>query len=301
MTAFPTISVIVATYKQPRALEWLLRSLGEQRYRGDYEVLVCDDGSPSEVLDVVARTASQVRDHIRYVWQPDRGCRPSRSRNNGIRLAQGEVLVFLDADQVVDPEFLIQHARAHGRSRQLAAGPVKRITVGEMPCSADDALHVARSYDDPACFPERQGEWARSAHPWMSVLSANMSCRRQPEVSFDEGFIGWGGEDREFAYRLTHQYSYDITFVAAAPSYHISTEPPTRLDSHERIVGFLRNRLHFRARFPDGDLSPVMTLVEQCHLDRETNRWYAAPRNGRSSEEILREAAMWIRTHGVEP
>ncbi len=296
------ISALVVVYNQPLTLRWLLTSLLDQDYQGAYEILVCDDGSTREILDVVADIDRAHQPDIRYIWQPDRGFRAGRSRNNGIRAAQGDLLVFLDADQVVDRDFLTRHAAAHTHPRQLVVGPMKRVPPDAAAwTTGTEALQYARALTGPNLFPEAQDKWARSAYPWMSCLSGNLSCDRRPEVAFDEGFIGWGGEDRELAYRLTRRFGYELTFDKSTVSYHVSGDGGTFFKDHDKIVQFLRNRLYFRSLYPDADLVPVFGAVRYCRLNRQTNRWFVDVERPetRPPEAILNDAAQWMRQEGL--
>ena len=89
------VSVIIPVFNGARFLAQALRSAEDQSYR-PIEVLVVDDGSTDDSADV-ARSFSRVR----YQRQEHRG--PAAARNVGIRLAEGEWIAFLDADDVWQP------------------------------------------------------------------------------------------------------------------------------------------------------------------------------------------------------
>jgi glycosyltransferase involved in cell wall biosynthesis len=69
-----------------------LASIFAQTYR-PIEVIVADDGSTDATLEVVRRYAD-----VKIVTQPDRG--PAATRNLGLRRATGELVAFLDADDL---------------------------------------------------------------------------------------------------------------------------------------------------------------------------------------------------------
>jgi glycosyltransferase involved in cell wall biosynthesis len=119
-----SVSVIVSVYQQAASLRRLLSCLHEQDVAVPYEVIVTDDGSAPDVLTALADGAWASQMDVRYVWQPDRGFRLARARNNGIRQAQGDVIVVLDGDQIVARDFLTRHVNAHRGARCLVAGPV---------------------------------------------------------------------------------------------------------------------------------------------------------------------------------
>lgn len=88
-------SVIVPVYNTEAYLEECIASVLNQPYR-DYELILIDDGSTDgsgRVCDQYARTYP---DRIRVVHTVNQG--PFRSRNHGISLASGDVVLFLDSD-----------------------------------------------------------------------------------------------------------------------------------------------------------------------------------------------------------
>lgn len=68
-----------------------------------YEIII-DDGSTDNASDVVSRYG----DKVRYHFQQNSGV--SSARNKGAKLAQGDWLAFLDADDWYYPQRLYWHA-----------------------------------------------------------------------------------------------------------------------------------------------------------------------------------------------
>lgn len=98
----PLVSIVVAAYQAERFLADAIRSaLGQTHDR--VEVLVVDDGSTDRTGAVADEWAAEDR-RVRVVHQPNGG--PSAARNAGLRLATGDLLCFLDADDVLLPDKL---------------------------------------------------------------------------------------------------------------------------------------------------------------------------------------------------
>lgn len=95
----PKVSVIIPAYNSSATIGRALTSVFEQTCQ-DFEVIVVDDGSTDNTRDIVAAFGSRVS----YLYQPNRG--PSAARNLGLQRSEGETLVFLDADDTLDPRFL---------------------------------------------------------------------------------------------------------------------------------------------------------------------------------------------------
>ena len=95
----PFVSVIVTTYNQAAYIEEALRSACEQTYPHK-EVIVVDDGSSDETPDRIRAFS----DRVIYLCQRNQGI--AASRNAGIRRASGDLIAFLDGDDVWEPEKL---------------------------------------------------------------------------------------------------------------------------------------------------------------------------------------------------
>lgn len=85
-------SVVIPLYNKQKYIEQTIRSVLNQTYK-DYEVIVVDDGSTDDSFNL----ASQFQTNgVKVVRQCNQGV--SSARNQGIGLASGEYIAFLDAD-----------------------------------------------------------------------------------------------------------------------------------------------------------------------------------------------------------
>ena len=97
----PRVSVIVPAHNTAPFIAETLDSVFDQTFR-DFEVIVINDGSPDTAeLEIVLRP---YRSCIHYIEQENRGL--PGARNAGVRLACGELLAFLDSDDIWMPEYL---------------------------------------------------------------------------------------------------------------------------------------------------------------------------------------------------
>lgn len=103
-SASPIVSVVVPCYRHAQYLPETIQSLVSQEVT-DWECLIIDDGSPDETpavtRNLIAKHAGRA---IRLVEQQNRGV--AEARNNGARQARGKYLLFLDADDRLEPGFL---------------------------------------------------------------------------------------------------------------------------------------------------------------------------------------------------
>lgn len=93
----PRISIVIASYNYGRFLGEAIESALSQTLP-PIEVVVVDDGSTDDSREVARRYP------VRLIEQGNAGV--SAARNRGAREAKGDFLVFLDADDILEPEYL---------------------------------------------------------------------------------------------------------------------------------------------------------------------------------------------------
>ncbi|MFL6373267.1 MAG: glycosyltransferase family 2 protein [Pyrinomonadaceae bacterium] len=99
--AVPKVSVIIPAYNSADTIEETLRSVLAQKFR-EHEIIVVNDGSPDK--DKFERAIRPLLEDIIYIRQRNSGAGPAR--NLGIEHARGEIIAFLDADDVWLPDHL---------------------------------------------------------------------------------------------------------------------------------------------------------------------------------------------------
>lgn len=95
-------SVIIPLYNKAPYVSKAISSVLAQTFH-DYELIVVDDGSKDDSAEMAAKAIDEHK-HCRLIKQKNQGV--SVARNNGVALAKGEYLCFLDADDWWEPTFL---------------------------------------------------------------------------------------------------------------------------------------------------------------------------------------------------
>lgn len=98
----PIISVIVPVYKVEKYIKKGIESLLAQSYQ-NIEIILVDDGSPDNspaILDQYAKKDSR----IKVLHQKNQGV--STARNNGIKISNGEYILFVDGDDYVRKDYV---------------------------------------------------------------------------------------------------------------------------------------------------------------------------------------------------
>lgn len=105
------VSVVVATYKRDRALENALASLAAQTYpHSQFEIVLVDDNGDKDRNAIVAKIVDSFKAEnpdviIKYIVNnPNQGS--AKTRNIGISASSGELVTFLDDDDLYLPEKL---------------------------------------------------------------------------------------------------------------------------------------------------------------------------------------------------
>jgi glycosyltransferase involved in cell wall biosynthesis len=105
----PGVTVAVLTLNSARTLEVCMASLGRQSER-PVEVLIVDDGSADDTIDIATRVADQHGLALRVVANGARNI--SRGRNIAIDACTTDLLAFLDSDAVADESWVAEIRRA---------------------------------------------------------------------------------------------------------------------------------------------------------------------------------------------
>ena len=91
----PLISIIIPLYNKQDCIKRTLDSVYEQDYT-NFEVVVVDDGSTDNSLTIIKKYSD---DRVRVFRKKNGG--PASARNYGVKVAKGEWILFLDADDVL--------------------------------------------------------------------------------------------------------------------------------------------------------------------------------------------------------
>lgn len=92
------VSVIIPTYNSINTINETLQSVRNQTYR-NYEIVVVDDGSTDDTVELL-----RTFDDIILVTQTNQGV--SAARNRGVKEAKGDLIAFLDSDDLWHPQKL---------------------------------------------------------------------------------------------------------------------------------------------------------------------------------------------------
>jgi len=212
--AKPQISVVVCTYERPENLRRVLASIeGQRDVPGTIEVIVADDGSRDETVDVFRQFRRRVNFPTRFVTHEHAGFCPGRCRNEGVAASQADYLLLLDGDCLMPPD----HVRIHLERRCPGAvqmGDCLRLST-DVSSQVTEEMAQSGTFSSLGNRSERWRLWRKAClawwhnfrrHPRKPVLIGNNLGLWRSDYErvngFDENFVGWGCEDDDFGMRL---------------------------------------------------------------------------------------------------
>jgi serine acetyltransferase/glycosyltransferase involved in cell wall biosynthesis len=204
------LSVVIATYNRQELLRRLLGQLDEQTIASArYEAIAIDDGSKEDTR--VALKDLKTRYAHRIERQENAGAAAARQR--GVDLARGRIIVFLDDDMQVHPDFLEKHLAKHESPNTVVLGRLRPdAKLAEMPLFERFYARVMANQND-----ELAGGKPVRGH---NIYTGNVSMPRALFVQaggFDSAFRAL--EDEELGVRL-EKAGASFAFANDAESIH---------------------------------------------------------------------------------
>ncbi|MCR5207643.1 MAG: glycosyltransferase [Eubacterium sp.] len=98
----PGVSVIIPVYNVEKYLKQCLDSIAAQTFK-DYELICVDDGSTDSSPEILKGYAAR-DSRIKVILQDNQSC--GTARNNGLKVAKGKYVIWLDSDDFFEPTML---------------------------------------------------------------------------------------------------------------------------------------------------------------------------------------------------
>ncbi|MGY5352560.1 glycosyltransferase family 2 protein [Wenyingzhuangia sp. IMCC45533] len=116
-----TISVIISTYNAPK---WLAKTLWgyNQQTTKNFELIIADDGSKQETIDLIEQIINEVDYKIKHVWHEDNGFQKSQILNKAILACETDYILMSDGDCIPMPNFVETHINKREDGAFLSGG-----------------------------------------------------------------------------------------------------------------------------------------------------------------------------------
>lgn len=251
-------SLIISVYNKIRNLELILAALSIQTFK-DFEIIISDDGSGSEMKDFVTERMNRADLNIKHVWQEDDGFRKNKILNQCIRKSESDYLIFIDGDCIPHSEFIEAHyihrkdnTALFGRRVYLGKEISDLLTVDKILNKSYQKLNFKLIKESLLHKPEgsynaEEGIIIKNKvmrklliKSDVGILGSNFSLPKELLTAingFDENFIGPGyGEDTDIERRL-RLFGAEIRSIRnLSVQYHIF---------HKKTIESEANKLYY--------------------------------------------------------
>lgn len=186
-------SFVIPAHNEQKDLENTLLACLNQNWIGSYEIIVVDDASTDQTLNIALGYASAYSDKVSIrVIRQTRNLERCQSRNNGISTALGEIVIVLNADVMVPPDFLSRINQHYNEGADF-------VVVGSRIINLDNPYsQVAQSEYESVYHNQQWIEWSEG---WSCRKSAILKVGGFPitPVPLTAGEDGWIGSKLEDA------------------------------------------------------------------------------------------------------
>lgn len=250
------LSLIITTYNWPSSLELVLKSVEIQTILPD-EVIIADDGSKSETKKLIEDYKLRSELNLLHSWQKDKGFRAARSRNKAILKSNGDYIVLIDGDMILNKRFVEDHKRNAengyfiqgsrvllGKKKTKQILNTKKIDISFFSLGLTNRKNAIQSNFMSRIFLSRKNY----LH---GIKSCNMSFFKKDCLKvngFNNEIEGWGREDSEFVVRLMKSglVRKNIKFNAIQFHLYHPENNRTTLDKNDLILNkAIKNSSYF--------------------------------------------------------
>ncbi|TCP39890.1 glycosyltransferase [Rhodovulum marinum] len=253
--------LIISTYNSPAALGLCLESVAAQRVMPD-GICIADDGSGPETRAVVDAFAARMAAHgrpVRHVWHEDRGFEKNAILNKAIASSTAQVLVFIDGDVMIHPDFVARHL-ALTRPGRFSTGSLIRLDADATASVTPEMVRSGQVFDRGWLRRNRAlgklSTWLKTRPfpvPVMALFEilspvrralcgANASVWRSDLLAingYDET-IKYGGGDKHLGIRLNNAGVRGRHLRFSAPLVHLDHPrgyaDPERMRRHKAMI-----------------------------------------------------------------
>lgn len=214
-------SIILPLYNKAPYVEKTLESIALQRFK-DYELIILNDGSTDKSLETVHYYIQkntvlknlQEEGLLRIISQENQGV--SVTRNNGVKLAQQDYIVFIDGDDWWKPDFLYEMALLIEKCPEAGI-------YGTSFSKVYKHKTIEAQFDLPSDFESGYIDYcqlyADNATEWMPLTSISVAIKKEvflkcgafpKKITMGEDFILW----------LNIALRYKVAFLSKSLAYY---------------------------------------------------------------------------------
>jgi len=286
----PRVAIVSVLYGKSRVIESFLTAIGRQSYPGPIDIVLVDDCSPDDDVDRVNSflASNRVPGNVTVsIIRNDTNLGNCVSRNAGLAARDADIYVIIDADCLINRDFIAAHVFAH-------AYPDADVVVGplniEIPERNPLATLLAYEEDPDRIKREETPQDMIFREAPTNCITRNFSVKAAfvpKDGLFDPQFAyrasapgGFGWEDVDAGWSLAAQGAR-LAYTEDAFSLHVSH--PSAIEPDVKSAGLRANFRKLWLKHPD-----LPVIARRWFLETGVNIAAAAP------EEQKREAADFL-------
>ncbi|MET9232382.1 glycosyltransferase [Lentzea sp. NPDC003310] len=275
----PVLSIVIPYKQRLQTLKPVLESLAEQTLdKAEFEVVLGvleHDPELSALCQEFHGRIKLLSVHVQEDWNT------SRATNLGLRATSGEIICLVDADVLLAPtalQTLVERYFQHrynicAMGQVLGYEEIVPLEVGDVEVRPfehyrellEGLAPAERVKLDPRFSEEFKSAYAR--YPWAFARTGLMALPaqvvRDHELWLDEGFVAWGPEDQEWAYRISRS---GTPLILADDVFGIHL-PHRRDQAAQDVSASITNR-YYLAKWPRLDLELALTFGGWLEVDK---------------------------------
>ena len=256
-----SIGIVIPIHNNSLNLKWILKSLESQHSQPEEIVVVNDNSSHSqrkksiEICKKYGVRFEELQSPRNYYESLGRR---SHARNLGMKSLETDVILFIDGDILLNPNYIKALRYIHEKYDNIyLRGKRISLTQKDQELGLDHCLRNLIHYqnDTEVSYNPKRRRWlfnkglAIDRWEWMASNNLSVKAKDIKKIGlWDENFYGWGEEDIEFSYRLNKigliPLICNSDFMAA---YHIDHV----IDENLNRKSLINNANYFLKKYPE--------------------------------------------------
>lgn len=214
-------SIVMPTYNRRKILEQTITALLKQTVPSTkYEIIVVDDCSKDTTAEYMAEII-KIKPSVKFIQHHENKGRVA-TRNDGLKAASGDIVIFLDDDNVPEIDFIEEHLKYYESNSNAKIAVMGNVNYApEVIGNSNFAKFMQSRYLGNRSGKERSGVDYHDL-PARCLGTLNCSMRRVDVIEvgmFDNDFRYYGGED-EYLGQCLKEKGVRLIFGEGARTLH---------------------------------------------------------------------------------
>lgn len=238
-----SLSVVIPTYNRVEILARMLGALEKQTLpKSEFEVIVVNDGSTDGTENFLERYQREGKLNFTYLTKKNEG--QGIARNEGLKVADGYIVLFTQDDHIPDSSMLAEHKRVHDV-----------YATHNFMCLGYTTWHPELDINPYMRFLEKSGmQFKYTALEKRKLIDPNLSLRLADyhffyggnlsvkkilldKHQFNPKFKKYGWEDIELGYRLATEEHALLLYHRGAKAFHYHQQDESEIPKKMKQIG----------------------------------------------------------------